>query len=105
VPDSDHHFREDFRPLTEREREILELLLSVELSGIDELREQVAFARAARWRCGCASFGLMVDRERAPRSAVTARPAVEAVSLERDDLNKAFELLLWSRTVGSPPSR
>jgi hypothetical protein len=38
---------------------------------------------------------VIVDRERAPRSAITARPAVEAVSQERDDLDKAFELLLW----------
>lgn len=67
VADADHQVREDFRPLSDREREILELLLSVELPGIEELREQVAFARAARWDCGCASFDVIVDRERAPR--------------------------------------
>jgi hypothetical protein len=95
VADADHHVREDFRPLTDREREILELLLSVEVPGIEELRKQVAFARAARWDCGCASFDVIVDRERAPRSTITTSPAVEAYSKERNDPNKAFDLLLW----------
>ncbi len=87
--------REDHRPLTEREREILEMLLSVETSGIEELRAQVPHVQAARWSCGCASFDLKVDRERAPRSSITASPAVEAVTKERDDVNAAFDLLLW----------
>lgn len=95
MADPDHHVREDFRPLTDREREILEFLLSVEVPGIEELRQQVPFARAARWDCGCASFDLIVDRERAPRSAITASAAVEAYSKARNDPNKAFDLLLW----------
>jgi hypothetical protein len=52
--------REDYRPLTTREREILEMLLSVEAPGIDELRKQVPHVQAARWSCGCASFNLSV---------------------------------------------
>ncbi len=95
MADADHQVREDFRPLKDREREILEFLLSVEVPGIEDLREQVAYARAARWDCGCASFNIIVDRERAPRSAITASPAVEAYSKERDDVDKAFDLLLW----------
>jgi hypothetical protein len=87
--------REEFRPPTDREREILDLLLSVEEVGIAELRDQAAFARVARWSCGCASFNVVVDRERAPRSVITASPAVEALSTERDDPDKAFDLLLW----------
>src|SRR3954453_5282919 len=79
--------REDYRPLSGREREILEMLLTVEAPGIDELRAQVPYVQAARWACGCASFDLRVDRERAPRSPITARPAVEAITRERDDVN------------------
>jgi hypothetical protein len=87
--------REDYRPLTGREREILEMLLSVDAPGFDELRAQAPFVLAAWWSCGCASFDLEVDRERAPRSSVIARPAVEAITRERDDVNRTFDLLLW----------
>jgi hypothetical protein len=87
--------REEFRPPTAREREILDFLLSVDAVGIAELREQAALARVARWSCGCASFNVVVDRERAPRSVITTSPAVEAFSTERDDADKAFDLLLW----------
>jgi hypothetical protein len=87
--------REDFRPLTERERAILEMLLSVEIAGIEQLRAQVPYVQAARWSCGCASFNLAVDRQRAPRSSITASVPVEAHTIERDDVNGAFELLLW----------
>jgi hypothetical protein len=87
--------REEYRTLTGREREILEMLLSVEVPGIHELRAQVPYAQAARWACGCASFNLTVDRERAPRSSITARPAIEATTRVRDDVMRTFELLLW----------
>jgi len=48
--------REDYRALTSREREILEMLLAVDVPGIEELRAQVPYVKAARWDCGCASF-------------------------------------------------
>ena len=37
----DENVREDYRPLTGREREILQMLLSVEAPGMNELRAQV----------------------------------------------------------------
>ena len=86
---------EEHRPLTPREREILDMLLSIEAPGIEELRSQVPHAQAARWECGCASFDLRVDRERAPRSSVTARPAIEARTREQDEVNSTFDLLVW----------
>jgi hypothetical protein len=97
VSNHDEHnaVREEFRPPTAREREILDFLLSVEAVGIVELREQAALARVARWSCGCASFNVVVDRDKAPRSVITTSPAVEAFSTERDDSDKAFDLLLW----------
>jgi hypothetical protein len=52
--------REDYQPLSRREREILEMLLSVDAPGMEELRAQVPFAQAARWSCGCASFQLKI---------------------------------------------
>lgn len=92
---ADHeNVREDYRPLTRREREILEMLLSVDATGINELRAQVPHVQAARWRCGCASFNLRVDRSCAPRSSITARPAVEVATRERGDVTRTFDLLL-----------
>jgi hypothetical protein len=93
--DSRPSVREEFRPLTGREREILEMLLSVPAPGVEELRAQVPHAEAARWSCGCASFALKVDRERAPRSSATARPFAEAATHEREDASRTFDLLLW----------
>ena len=89
--------REDYRALTSREREILEMLLAVDVPGIEELRAQVPYVKAARWDCGCASFDLEVDRERAPRSSVTVTPTVEAFTKEQEDLNSSFDLLLSVR--------
>lgn len=91
----DKHLREDFRQLTPRERDILEMLLSVETPGIEELRTQVPYVEAARWNCGCASFDLRVDRQRARRSPVTTSPTVEAITRDQDDVNRTFGLLLW----------
>jgi len=95
VGEDNRHVREEFRSLTDREREILDLLLSVDIPGIELLREQAASARAARWNCGCASFNLIVDRERVSRSIITASLVVEAYSMERSDSDNAFDLLLW----------
>jgi hypothetical protein len=71
------------------------MLLSIEMPGIDELRAQVPHVRVARWSCGCASFEIEVDRTLAPRSEVTKRPAIEAVSRQHEDRAKTFDLLLW----------
>jgi hypothetical protein len=95
VADQRDEVREDYRPPTPRERAILEMLLSIEMPGIEELRAQVPHVRVARWSCGCASFNVEVDRTLAPHSQVTKRPAVEASSREHDDPQKAFDLLLW----------
>lgn len=36
-----------------------------------------------------------LKRGSAPRSSITASPAVEAITRERDDVNGTFDLLLW----------
>lgn len=87
--------REPYRPLMEREREILELLLAVDVKGIEELRAQVPHARGARWNCGCASFNLIVDKAKAPRSTISKSPLSEASPREQGDPDRFYELLLW----------
>jgi Cysteine-rich CPCC len=83
------------RPLSPREREILEFLLSVEVPGITELRQQVDHALAVPWKCGCASIDLIVDRETAPASSIAANPAIETTTTEKDDPERYFDLLVW----------
>jgi hypothetical protein len=93
--DQERGVREPFRRLTGREHEIVNMLLSVDGPGIAELRLQVPYASAARWDCGCASFDVQVDRQRAPRSSITTSPAIEATTVERGDYRRTFDLLLW----------
>jgi hypothetical protein len=83
------------QPLTERQREILDFLLSVETTGIAELRRQaeVAESRGRITRC-CPSITLWVDRTRAPRSSIEL-PVIEAESMERADTEHVFDLLLF----------
>jgi len=71
------------RPLSEREREILDLLLSLEVPGIAELREQAPTAQVVGMcECGCATIDLDVDRDVTPPSPLGRRygPAVRAIT-------------------------
>jgi len=87
---------EPARPLTAREREILDFLLSVETAGIEELRQQADHARVVPWSCGCASIDISVDQGAAPTpSAIAISPAIESQTKQKDDLELFFELLLW----------
>ena len=67
------------RPLNERERAILELLLEREFPGRDELRVQAASAMTAgpSCTCGCPSFSLQPDRS-LPPAPVTERMPTDA---------------------------
>jgi hypothetical protein len=96
VASREDEVREDYRSPTDREREILAMLLSVQMPGIEELRTQARSVRVARWKCGCSSFNIEVDRSVAPRSsAVHRNPVIDAESKERRDPLNAFDLLLW----------
>jgi hypothetical protein len=87
---------EPFRELTPREREILDFLLSVELPGVAELREQARHVLAARTLDNYPTFDLQVDRERAPRSDAThSRPASSAWAKDADNQWNLLHLLLW----------
>jgi hypothetical protein len=83
------------RPLTARERDVLDFLLSVKGPGVAELRGQATHATARPWTCGCASVDLMVDRTTSSPTTLRARPAVEAETLDRESLDGVFDLLLW----------
>lgn len=63
------------RPLTDREREILDLLLSVDFPGVVELRDQAKSVSAER-------EGMIIDllvRAESPRATVVNRTPVQAV--------------------------
>ena len=63
------------RPLSAREREILDLLLSVEFPGVTELREQARSVTADR-------EGMIIDLivgDELPRAEVLSRTPVQAV--------------------------
>ena len=83
-------------PLTHRQREILDFLLSVDMPGVDDLRRQAEFAESAGpWAECCPSISLSIDRERAPQSSIRRSPAIEAWSRERDDPECLFDLLIF----------
>jgi len=87
------------RPLTEREREILDFLLSVDLPGVEELREQAETALAVRWGERDPSFALYVDKEATRPSPLRTRPLIQA-STKRQDFEHLYDLLLWVNEEG-----
>jgi hypothetical protein len=102
----EENVREAYRALTEHERDTLDLLLSVDVEGILELREQALHVQAARWDCGCASFNLTVDKAKAPPSTLTKSPLSEASPREQlGDADQHYELLLWVTEGTSEASR
>jgi hypothetical protein len=57
------------RPLTPREREVLDFLVSVDHPAAEALRIQAATARVTdKCDCGCGGISLTVDREGTPRA-------------------------------------
>jgi hypothetical protein len=88
------------RPLSERERNVLDFMLSVEAPGVAELREQARTATATGWDCGCASIDLHVDRGSTQPSSIRSRPAIETETKERSDPNGTFDLLVWVDAEG-----
>jgi hypothetical protein len=79
------------RPLTSRERAILDFLLTAEFEGRGALRAQVDHACVTgRCPCGCATVDLTIDRTVAPPAQVAERMVAEAMS--RDD---EYGLLLF----------
>ena len=85
----------EYRPLTQRERETLDFLLTVETDGVAELRQQVPFAVARGWDCGCASIDLAVDRDKAEASTLATEPRIEAKWKDSEPFANVLALVLW----------
>jgi len=86
------------RPLTSKEREVLDFLLSVEQEGIEALRAQADHvAVISRCKCGCASVDFEVDQSCVPASPLPVRrPAIDAESKNREGSVGIFDLMLWA---------
>ena len=67
------------RPLSEVERQVLDLMLGVDFPGATELRVQAELARVVRGcDCGCPTVDLVVGDD-VPLAVVTSRTPVNAV--------------------------
>jgi hypothetical protein len=84
------------RPLTTRESEVLQTLLSFEFNGCEELRGQAGYVTVVgRCGCGCASIDLDVDRSETPSSkADSPIPAEGTWHIESGDVGGGIILLL-----------
>jgi hypothetical protein len=81
------------RPLTEREREVLEFLVSIDSPAAVALRTQVSAARVTgECECGCGAIALEVDQEQA-RPAVARFPIT--TSNDPEDPEETLWLILW----------
>ncbi|HMJ00053.1 MAG TPA: alpha/beta fold hydrolase [Gaiellaceae bacterium] len=85
------------RPLTSRERETLDFLLSRDFPGRQALCEQASMAVVTGGcTCGCPTIDLAVDDPtEAPRAEVRDRQPVHASTRVRESFENAFELLLF----------
>jgi hypothetical protein len=82
------------RPLTAREREVLDFLLSAEFPGVERLREQAGGARvASEPRDCCPSLKLVADVTRARPASVRDEPVVVGAGSK----SKEWTLLLHVR--------
>ncbi len=68
------------RPLTERERSVLDFLLSVDFPGVEELREQAKHVLAEAKLSYDPTIHLVVDHEKAKPAKVVTTVPVEANS-------------------------
>lgn len=93
-----------FRPLTEREREILDFLLTANLPGIEKMRDQAETARAVRYSSRDPSFGLWLDSEGPLPSSGRARPVIQTYTKWQGNKDGLYSLILWADSHGGPGS-
>lgn len=99
----DEYYELAFRPLTERERETLNFLLTADVPGIEKLREEAETARAVRYSSRDPSFGLWLDRERPLPASGRARPVIQTYTKWQGNKN-LYSLILWADSHGGPGS-
>ncbi len=94
------------RPLTEREREILQFLLSAPgLPAREVLLQQVDAAVVdSECPCGCATIGLSVDQSAAPQARPLPRPVVEAFANDLRLVNERHGLIMLGDDLIYDPS-
>jgi hypothetical protein len=84
------------RPLTPREAEILQFMLSPDGPRLAPLRDQAEVATVVRTcGCGCATIDLAVDRIKTKPAIGLSRVPIETVSLEQADARATFFLDLF----------
>lgn len=89
---------DDPRPLTERENDILEFLLSADFPGVEKLRKQAETVRVTgRCDCGCATVYLSVDESLPTAGEVEQYAAVNAAGRSGPDDAPPAELILFVR--------
>lgn len=75
------------RPLTDRERAILDGFLSFDFPGVDELRAQLPTLRVNPERsctCGCGTVDLVADRALTPAAAPSPLPVGADIPCDGD---------------------
>jgi hypothetical protein len=81
------------RPLTARERKVLDFLVSIDGPAAEALRAQAATASVTgECQCGCGAIDLQVDRKRTPRAEVGRPVETDKVSADPEEV---LSLLLW----------
>jgi hypothetical protein len=89
---------DDPRPLTERENDILDFLLSADFPGVEKLRKQAeTILVTGRCDCGCATVYLTVDESLPTADEVEKYAAVDAAGRPGADDAPPPELILFVR--------
>lgn len=78
----------NLRPLTDRERALIDRFLSYDFPGVEQLRAQLSTLQAwSSCSCGCGSIALLADRR------VAASPRTTWSPLEADVIDDAENLI------------
>lgn len=84
------------RPLTPREREVLDHLLTADFPGVPELREQSNHVEVEREWDDCPSIDLVVDKTKASAASLSNRMPVEAWSRRSTDDSQFIQVMLFA---------
>ena len=110
---------EENRPLSERERKVLDFMLGVDDLRLEPLRTQASTASVSgHCGCGCATIGLAVDRTQARPAHGLGYAAVDArrrgangtadycelILFVRNGLLSSLELVWYERPIPEFPS-
>jgi hypothetical protein len=90
------------RPLTGREAEILEFMLSAGFPGDDALREQAAHAVVTeQCKCGCATIEFGLDADAPVSAELPGAPLVQTRARDMDERPVSLTLFVRDGRLGS----